>query len=400
MSRRSGRGEPPVTRFSDYEQEIYLRGSRGEVPELPMTAPEMEARAREVMTPRAFGYVAGSAGLERTACANLGAFQRWSLLPRQLQGVAERDLSVELLGRRLPSPLLLAPIGALGAVAEAAEVKVARAAAGLGVPMVLSTVSSTLLEVVASELQAAPSGVGWFQLYWPTDRELALSLVGRAEAAGYTALVVTVDTWTLAWRPRDLANGYLPFLSGEGLANYLSDPVFRSRLDADPEADPAAAIALWSRVFSHPGLRWEDISWLRGQTRLPIVVKGICHPDDARRAVEAGASALVVSNHGGRQVDGAAAALDCLVDVADSSPTLPLLFDSGIRSGADCAKALALGARAVLIGRPYVYGLAVGGEEGVRHVLRCLLAELDLTLGLSGHTRVSDLSPASLRRSN
>ncbi len=399
MSGRSGRAEPPVTRFSDYEQEIYLRGSRGEVPALPMTAPEMEASAREVMTAQAFSYVAGSAGLEQTARANLRAFRRWSLLPRQLQGVAERQLSIELLGRRLPSPLLLAPIGALGAVAEAAEVKVARAAAGLGVPMVLSTVSSTRLELVASELQAAPSGVGWFQLYWPSDRDLALSLVSRAEAAGYSALVVTVDTWTLAWRPRDLAHGYLPFLTGEGLANYLSDPVFRSRLDADPEADPAAAIALWSRVFSHPGLRWEDISWLRGQTRLPIVVKGICHPEDARLAAEAGATALVVSNHGGRQVDGAAAALDCLADVASSSPPLPLLFDSGIRSGADCAKALALGARAVLIGRPYVYGLAVGGEEGVRHVLRCLLAELDLTLGLSGHARVSDLSPASLRRS-
>ncbi len=389
-----------MTRFADYEQEIYSRGSRGEVPELPMTAPEIEVKAREVMTSRAFGYVAGSAGLEQTAQANLGAFRRWSILPRQLQGVAERDLSVELLGRRLPTPLLLAPIGALGAVAKAAEVKVARAAAGLGVPMVLSTVSSTELELVAAELQAASMGVGWFQLYWPTDRELALSLVGRAEAAGYSALVVTVDTWTLAWRPRDLANGYLPFLSGEGLANYLSDPVFRSRLAADPEADPAAAIALWSRVFSHPGLRWEDLSWLRAQTRLPIVVKGICHPDDAHLAVEVGASAVVVSNHGGRQVDGAAAALDCLVDVAASSPPIPLLFDSGIRSGADCAKALALGARAVLIGRPYVYGLAVGGEEGVRHVLRCLLAELDLTLGLSGHARVSDLSPASLRRSS
>jgi lactate 2-monooxygenase len=387
-----------VTRFADYEQEIYLRGSRGEVPGLPMTATEMEAKAREVMLPRVFGYVAGSAGLEHTAEANLEAFRRWSLLPRQLQGVAERDLSVELLGRRLPTPLLLAPIGALGSVAEMAEVKVARAATGIEVPLILSTVSSTRMERVASELQAAGGGVGWFQLYWPDDRELALSLVGRAEAAGYSALVVTVDTWTLAWRPRDLAHGYLPFLTGEGLANYLSDPVFRSRLDADPEADPAAAIALWSRVFSHPGLRWEDLSWLRGQTHLPLVVKGICHPEDARLAAEAGASAVVVSNHGGRQVDGAAAALDCLVDIAGSAPPIPLLFDSGIRSGADCAKALALGARAVLIGRPYVYGLAVGGEEGVRHVLRCLLAELDLTLGLCGYAGVSDLSSASLRR--
>ena len=392
------RADLPVPRFADYEQEIYLRGSWGQVPTLPLTATEMEARARELMAPRAFGYVAGSAGLEQTATANLEAFRRWSLLPRQLLGTAERDLSVELLGAKLPTPLLLAPIGALGAVAEAAEIKVARAAAGLGVPVVLSTVSSTELERVAAELQAAPGGVGWFQLYWPDDRELALSLVGRAEAAGYSALVVTVDTWSLAWRPRDLANGYLPFLTGEGLANYLSDAVFRSRLAADPEVDPAAAIALWSRIFNHPGLRWEDLSWLRGQTRLPIVVKGICRPEDAHQAAAAGAAAVVVSNHGGRQVDGAAAALDCLVDVASSSPPIPLLFDSGIRSGADCAKALALGARAVLVGRPYVYGLAVGGEEGVRHVLRCLLAELDLTVGLSGHARVSDLSPSSLRR--
>ena len=389
-----------MTRFADYQQEIYLRGSAGEVPDLPMTALEMERRAGEVMDPRAFGYVAGSAGLGLTCAANRRAFERWQLVPRQLRGVAERDLSVELLGAELPTPILLAPIGALGIVSPEAELQLARAAAALGVPVVLSTLSSTTLERVADELRMGAMGTGWFQLYWPDDPELALSLVGRAEAAGYAALVVTVDTWTLAWRPRDLANGYLPFLGGPGLANYLSDPVFRSRLTVPPEEDPAAVVALWSRIFNHPGLRWTDLGWLRQHTRLPIVVKGICHAEDARLAAEAGADAVVVSNHGGRQVDGAAAALDCLVEVAGSAPPIPLLFDSGIRSGADCAKALALGARAVLIGRPYVYGLAVGGEAGLRHVLRCLLAELDLTVGLSGHSRVADLSPASVRRAD
>ena len=387
-----------MPRFSDFESEIYQAGMAGVVPALPMTADDMEQAAARIMTPRSYGYVAGSAGSESTARANRSAFDSWEIVPRHLRGVPERDLSVELFGSRVPTPLLLAPIGALSIVWQKADLEVARVAAALGVPMVLSTLSTSTLEEVAVELGSGPAGRGWFQLYWPTDREVALSLVQRAERAGYRAVVVTLDTWALSWRPRDLANGYLPFLAGEGLANYFSDPAFRSRLSRPPEEDPVAAVALWSQIFSNPGLRASDLRWLREQTQLPILVKGVCHPDDARVARDAGLDGLIVSNHGGRQIDGARPSLDCLPEVAAASGELTVLFDSGIRNGSDIVKALALGARAVLLGRPYVFGLAVAGGDGLRHVLRCLLAELDLTLGLSGHASVEQLSPASLTR--
>ena len=293
--------------------------------------------------------------------------------------------------------MLLAPVGALGAIRPQAELEVAQAAAQVGVPMTLSTLASTTMEQVAAELGRERSGpepgaIGWFQLYWPADRELAQSLVQRAERSGCRALVVTLDTWTLAWRPRDLAHGYLPLHRGEGLANDFSDPVFRSRLPAPPEDDPLAAVRLWSRIFGNPSLRWSDLAWLRDQTRLPILAKGICHPDDARRAVAAGLDGLIVSNHGGRQLDGARAALDCLPEVVGASGQLPVLFDSGIRTGSAVVKALALGARAILLGRPYVVGLALAGSRGVEHALRCLLAELDLTVALSGHSEIASLT--------
>lgn len=398
--------------FSDFETEIYLAGTAGRVPELPITAEGLERAAAAVMSPRAFSYVAGSAGTESTARANRAAFARWEIVPRHLRGVPERDLAVELFGATIPAPVLLAPIGALGTVRGQAELEVARAAATLGLPMILSTLSSTTLEAVATELgrdqgsaageAEAPSGspgIGWFQLYWPSDREIALSLVQRAERAGYQALVVTLDTWALAWRPRDLANGYLPFLTGQGLVNYFSDPAFRSRLPTSPEEDPAAAVTLWTQIFGNPSLRWTDLAWLRDQTSLPILVKGVCHPDDAREALATGLDGLIVSNHGGRQIDGARASLDCLPEVVAASGSHPVLFDSGIRTGSDVVKALALGARAVLLGRPYVFGLALGGSQGVVHALRCLLAELDLTVGLSGHPGVASLGRDLLVRS-
>jgi lactate 2-monooxygenase len=250
------------------------------------------------------------------------------------------------------------------------------------------------LEEVAAELDGEPA---WFQLYWPTDRDVAASLVGRAERAGYRAIVVTVDTLILAWRPRDLALGYLPFLTGEGLANYFADPAFLAGLDRAPEQDPRAAVLHWSGMFSNPALSWDDLGWLRTITGLPILVKGISHPDDARRAIAAGADGVIVSNHGGRQVDGAVAALECLPDVVAAAGEVPVLFDSGIRTGADVVKAMALGARAVLVGRPYVYGLALSGEEGVRHALRCLLADFDLTGTLAGVRTLGELNPNVLR---
>ncbi len=385
-------------RFADFQQQVYAAGASGELPGLPMTPAGMEELARSRMTERDYSYVAGAAGTESTARSNLAAFDRWQIVPRHLRSAPERDLTTQLFGQRVPTPILLAPVGALSTVHPQAELVAAEVAATMGIPVILSTLSGSSLEEVAAVWHQVGAGVGWFQLYWPTDREVAQSLVKRAERAGYGALVLTVDTWTLAWRPRDLALGHLPFLNGQGLANYLTDPCFRSRLEVPPEQDPAAAISLWARIFNNPGLSWDDLKWLREQTRLPILLKGICHPDDARQAFALGADGVIVSNHGGRQIDGARPALDCLPEVVDAVPGQMVLFDSGIRGGSDVVKALALGATAVLLGRPFVFGLAAAGADGLRHVLRCLLADLDLTLGLSGHASISDLGRDCLVR--
>jgi lactate 2-monooxygenase len=378
--------------FANHQNEIYLQGLAGATPSYPVDVGELERRAAEVMTPQALGYVAGAAGAEETMRANRDAFARRRIVPRMLRGVgAERDLSVTVCGTELAAPLLLAPIGVLEIVHPQAERAVAQACAATGTAMVLSTASSTSMEDVAGELGDAP---GWYQLYWPSDREMAASFLQRAETAGYSALVVTLDTWQLGWRPRDLAGAYLPFLRAQGMANYLSDPVFRSRLAAPPEEDPQAAVLHFLSVFSDATLTWDDLAFLREHTSLPLVLKGIQDPDDARRAVDAGVEGVVVSNHGGRQVDGAVGALDQLPAVREAvGDALTVLFDSGVRTGADAVKALALGAEAVLLGRPYVAGLALGGADGVGHVLRCFLADLDLCLGLSGHARPADLSP-------
>jgi isopentenyl diphosphate isomerase/L-lactate dehydrogenase-like FMN-dependent dehydrogenase len=382
-----------VPHFGDFQFELYLAGLDGHVPRFPCTGDGLHDAAREVLSPEAFAYVAGSAGRELTAGANRAAFEQWQIVPRMLRDVATRDLATEVCGTHLPAPVLLAPIGAIGIVHPEAERAVARAAAGIGLPLVLSTVATTTIEDVAAELAGA-GGTAWFQLYWPKDRDVAVSLVTRAERAGYRAIVVTLDTWALAWRPRDLQHAFLPMLRGIGLANYFSDPAFRAGLAHPPEDDPAGAVLHWSAIFGNPALTWADIAWLATQTTLPILVKGVCHPDDARAAIDAGVAGIVVSNHGGRQVDGARPALDCLPDVAAVAEAhdVHVLFDSGIRTGSDIVKALALGARAVLVGRPYVYGLAVGGEDGVRHVLRCLLGELDLTVALSGHACLATIT--------
>ena len=301
-----------------------------------------------------------------------------------------------MLGLELPAPMLLAPVGVQSIVHDEGELAVARAARSLGVPMVLSTAASTSMEDVADELGETPR---WYQLYWPNDRDLAASFVRRAEAAGYGAIVVTLDTPMLAWRPRDLAGAYLPFLKGIGIAQFLSDPVFREGLEKPPEEDLQAAVGKWALTFSNPTLTWDDLQFLREHTGLPVLLKGIVHAGDARKAVEHGIDGIIVSNHGGRQVDGAIGALDALPHVVAAVPEgYPVLFDSGIRTGADIVKAIALGAAAVLIGRPYMWGLAVGGEEGVRQVLRSLMADLDLTMALSGVRSIDELSSDLLER--
>jgi lactate 2-monooxygenase len=387
-----------TTPFADFQNEVYLKGLFGELPTLPFGWREAEAAAHAAMTPQAVGYVAGGAGGEDTMAANRAAFGRWQLVPRMLRGIpASRDHGTTLLGTRLPAPVMLAPVGVLSIVHEDAEPAVARAAARLGVPMIASTASSTTMEdIAAAGEDAAPGAPRWYQLYWPAERDLAASFVRRAEAAGYDAVVVTLDTWQLGWRPRDLGTAYLPFLQAVGIANYLSDPVFRDGLDRTPEEDPGAAVLKFVGLFNNPALTWDDIAFLRDHTRLPLVLKGVQHPDDVRKAADIGVDGVVCSNHGGRQVDGAVASLDALPGVVEAAGDLPVLFDSGIRSGADACKALALGAGAVLLGRPYVHGLALGGEDGVHHVLRCFLADLDLQAGLAGHRSVHELGHASL----
>jgi lactate 2-monooxygenase len=386
----------PEQIFANYQYEIYLKGIGGEVPSLPITYDELEAAAREKLSAGAYGYVAGGAGNESTVRANRDAFERWRIVPRMMRDIGVRDLTTEVLGTAMPAPVMLAPVGVQSIIHPEGEVAAARAAAELGVPMVLSTAASNTIEDVADALGDTPR---WFQLYWPNDPELAASFMDRAEKAGYTAIVVTLDTWLLAWRPRDLAGAYLPFLKGEGVANYFSDPVFRAALDQPPEEDIQAAVGHWVGVYSDPTVTWERLDFLREHTRLPILLKGIQHADDARRAADAGVDGILVSNHGGRQVDGAIGSLDALPDVVDALPDdFPVLFDSGVRSGADVFKALALGARAVLLGRPWVWGLGLAGEEGVKHVVRSLLAELDLTLALSGYTSFDDVGPDSMVR--
>ncbi|MFF4212152.1 lactate 2-monooxygenase [Streptomyces sp. NPDC001796] len=380
--------------WADFQYEIYLNGMTGAVPRLPTDLTRLEALTEQRLGPGPVGYVAGGAGTGSTARANRAALERRRIVPRMLRDVHDRDLSVEVLGLRLPAPLALAPIGVLSIMHPDAESAAARAAAAQGVPFVLSSASSTPMEQVA---EASGDGERWFQLYWAKDREVTRSFLARAKAAGFTALFVTLDTPLLAWRPRDLDQAYLPFLHGVGTANYFTDPAFQAGLAKPVHEDPDAAVLHFVNMFADPGKTWPDLAFLRKHWDGPIVLKGILHPDDARAAADAGMDGVVVSNHGGRQVAGSVAAADALPRVVEAAgDRLTVLFDSGIRTGDDMFKALALGARAVLVGRPYAYGLGLDGRAGVEHVIRCLLAEFDLTLALSGHARPATLGPADL----
>jgi lactate 2-monooxygenase len=369
---------------------IYIAGEA----EWPVGPEDWEAAAESVLDAGAFGYIAGGAGGEATMHANLEAFERRRLRPRMLAGNLARDLGVEVLGTPSAAPFLLAPVGVLSIAHADAEVGAARGAAATGVPFVLSSAATSTIEAVAEAMGDAPR---WFQLYWINDREVAASFVRRAEAAGYSAIVVTLDTPTLGWRPRDLRSAYLPFIRGEGCGQFFSDPVFRAKLEQPPEEDVLTAAATMLTTFPNLGLTWDDLAWLREQTELPLLVKGVLRGDDAELARGRGIDGIVVSNHGGRQVDGAVASLDALVEVRDAvGPDYPLLVDGGIRRGADVIKALALGADAVLIGRLYAYALAVGGSAGVEALVRQLLAEVDLTLALCGASSVRELDASLL----
>ena len=421
----AGGGSPPARQTS-----IYLAGLRGRRPTVPVDSAALERAARKAMSARAYAYVAGGAGAEETVAANRASLEGWRIVPRVLRDVGNRDSSVELFGQRLPTPLFLSPIGVLELAHRDADLAVARAAASLGVPMIFYSQASVPMERCAAAMDDAPR---WFQLYWSKDDELVRSFLTRAERCGCSALLVTLDTTFLGWRARDLDLGYLPFLYGKGIAQYTSDPVFMRKL-GDPLAGPApergrltpsalrAAIAMARAVpgatfdnlrrgtalaavrrfvatYSRPSLTWEDLAWLRAATRLPIVLKGVLHPDDARRAVDAGMDGVMVSNHGGRQIDGAIGAADALPAVVEGvRDQIPVLFDSGVRGGADVVRALSLGARAVGVGRPYVYGLALAGEAGVRDVVANVLAEMELTMALAGRRTVEELDSAVLTR--
>lgn len=383
--------------FSSYAAEIYLRGLGGDRPAHPTDPTRLEAAARAVLADGPYGYVAGGAGSGATMRANRAAFERFGLVPRMLRDTTARDWSTTVLGTAMPAPVLLAPIGVLSILHADGELAVARAAAELGVPMVLSTASSYSIEEVAAAADSAPSGPGprWYQLYWPTEDEVTVSILGRARAAGFTTLVVTLDTWTLGWRPMDLDGAYLPFLRGVGTATPFSDPAFRAGLAKAPEDDLMAAVGRWVPMFTGTALRWDRLDLIREHWDGPIGVKGIQHADDALQALDAGMDGIIVSNHGGRQVDRAVGALSALPGIlAAVDGRAPVLFDSGIRTGADTAVALALGADAVLLGRPYAYGLALGGQDGVRHVVRSVLAELDITLALAGFGDLASLRAA------
>jgi isopentenyl diphosphate isomerase/L-lactate dehydrogenase-like FMN-dependent dehydrogenase len=408
------------------QSQIYAGGLFGRRPAVPTAWGELDRRARDRMPPKAYGYVAGGAGSESTMDADRSAFRRWRLVPRMLRDVSVRDTSVDVFGHRLPAPLLLAPIGALGIVHRDGDLAVARAAAAHGVPMIFSNQASVAMEECAAGMGDAPR---WFQLYWSTSDELVASLVGRAERAGCAAIVVTLDTTMLGWRPRDLDRAYLPFAVGDGLAQYTSDPVFRRLAGAAGEPDPTerprlselpavlrsvarmmsatgrppgparAMVQTFLQTYSRPSLTWADLPTLRAMTALPIVLKGIQRGDDARRALDAGVDGIIVSTHGGRQVDGARGALDSLPEVvAAVGGAVPVLMDSGVRGGADMVKAVALGARAVCVGRPYALALGLAGRRGVDEHLANLIAEFDLTLGLCGYRSVAELDSSVLER--
>ena len=385
----------PLSGGMQYQLQIYFAGTQNVKPQLPVSFEELEQKASEKLPPEAFGYVAGSAGSEITTSNNKEAFNHWQIVPRMMGDVSQRSIATELFGMSLPSPVLLAPIGVLSIVHPESEIAVARAAKSLQVPQIVSTVSSKTLEEIAD---ANGDNLHWFQLYWGRNKEFTRSLIGRAEKAGYKAIVVTLDTRLFAWRERDIKNAYLPFLYNEGLANYFSDPVFLAEV-GDPAEDKLKTMMHFANCFSNASSTWENLAEIRECTKLPIIVKGIQHPDDARKALDQGMDGIIVSNHGGRQMDGAIGAIDTLAGIADAvGDRTTILFDSGIRRGADVFKAMALGAKGVLLGRPYVYGLALAGEKGVKEVTANLLADIDLTMGLAGCNSWQEVTRDHLKR--
>ncbi len=387
-----------MTYFGAMQNAIYNAGLKGILPEFPVDFATLEKRAHEALGPMLTNYVAGGCGDEHTQDTNASAFHHWGMIPRMMVDCAERDLSIEIFGQKYHSPLFMAPIGLNGEASQDrhGDIAAAKASAMTGVPFCASTLSNDPLEDVNAACGDTPA---WFQLYTSRNKDVAISMIQRAEKAGYKALVVTLDTWVTGWRPRDLNASNFPQLRGKVLQNYFTDPEFLKLLPKPPQEDPETAIMIWAGTFGQV-LTWEDIAWFKSVTDLPIVLKGICHPEDARKAVDHGADAIYCSNHGGRQANGGIATIDLLPDVVAAAGDLPVLFDSGIRSGTDAIKAIALGAAAVGVGRPYTYGLALGGADGAAFVLNSILAEADLLMAVNGYPTLADVRAAGAQRTD
>lgn len=388
--------------------EIYIKGIMGAQPIVPFDPKKLEAAAKEKMSAKAGGYIIGGAGTDDTIRENTDAFAKYRIYPRMLRDVSVRDTSTELFGQKIPAPILTCPIGVLEMIDEEADKAVGRATAKLGLPMIISNQASFSTEEITADMGDSPR---WFQLYWSKSNDLVKSLVQRAEKAGCSAIAVTLDTTMLGWRVQDLDLMHLPFLTGQGIAQYTSDPVFNhivANMDFGTESlqvpgvDAATfnAVKAFTGVYSRPSITWEDLAFLRSVTDLPILLKGILHLADGALAVKYGVDGIIVSNHGGRQVDGAIAAIDALPKVVEAvrqaGSDMPILMDSGIRTGADIFKALALGAKAVCVGRPYAYGLALAGQQGVEEVLANLMAEFEFTMALAGCKNLGEIDAAAL----
>lgn len=386
----------PTPQYGDYQMEIYEAGLHGQLPRFPVDYASLERAAMEVLPSWVYSYVGYGAGDSGTQRANVEAFSRYGILPRMLVAPTERDLSVSLFDMQLPSPLFMPPVGVVGVCSQDlhGDIQAAQASAQTGVPMVASTLTQDRMEDVVPHAGQTPN---LFQLYTSNDKELAASFVRRAEQSGYKAIVVTLDTWITGWRPHDLNTANFPQLRGYCLQNYFTDDVFLARLSKSPQDDPQAAALEWAKVFGNP-VRWDDLSWLRPLTKLPMLLKGIQHPDDVRKARDYAIDGIYCSNHGGRQANGGLPSLEALPAVVKAAEGMPVLFDSGVRSGSDVAKALALGATAVGLGRGYLYALAIGGVDGLVSQLRAVLAELDLLMAVDGFPSIADLRAAGAQR--
>ena len=383
-----------ATNFGDFQNEVYAEAVQGVTTRYPFDFASIERKAAEALPDWVYRYVSAAAGDGRTQRANIAAFSCYGLVPRMMVSPPERDLSIQLFGKHFISPMFLAPIGLVGLCAPDfhGDVAAAQASAATGVPYTLSTFTQTRMEDVVPHAGETPI---FYQLYLPADRELAASLINRAETSGYSALMVTVDSWTLGFRPMDLERGNFPQFRGYCMQNYYTDENFTKHLAKPPEEDQPAALAHYTKIFANP-LTWEDLRWIRTQTKLPLAVKGIQHPDDARLAIDNGADVLYCTNHGGRQANSAVSTLQLLPGVVKAAGSTPVMFDSGVRSATDAIIALALGATAVGLGRPYAYALSYGGAESLTHYLRSFLAELDLCLAVCGFKDIVTLKEAGV----